>query len=53
MGARPDSPSVDRIRPELGYVPGNVAVISVKANFIKGNATAAEIRLVAEWLDKQ
>lgn len=45
-----DSPSIDRIRPELGYVRGNVAVISMKANAIKSNATAAEIRRVAEWL---
>src|SRR5208282_3476922 len=51
-GPRPNSPSIDCIKPELGYVPGNIAVISNKANSIKQNATAVEIRKVAAWLDK-
>lgn len=46
--AGPNSPTLDRIKPELGYVPGNVWVISMKANQIKSNATAAEIMKVAE-----
>ena len=34
--SRPDGvPSIDRIVPSLGYVPGNVAVISWRANRIK------------------
>ena len=45
------SPSLDRIIPELGYVPGNVAVISHRANKIKNDATAAELRAVAEWVE--
>ena len=32
-----NSPSVDRIFPDLGYVKGNVAVISWKANRIKSD----------------
>lgn len=47
----PNSPTLDRIAPELGYVPGNVAVISRRANAIKQNATAEEISSVAIWLD--
>lgn len=35
----PNSPSLDRIVPELGYVRGNVRVISYKANTMKSNAT--------------
>ena len=50
-GPGPGSPTLDRIVPSLGYVPGNVVVISHKANSIKSNATAAEIRAVADWLD--
>lgn len=38
-----DSATVDRIIPELGYVPGNVIVISCKANQIKNNGTPEEI----------
>lgn len=45
------SPSLDRIRPDRGYVAGNMAVISVRANVIKNDATAAELRAVADWLD--
>jgi hypothetical protein len=44
------SPSLDRIRPELGYVRGNVVVISQRANAIKSDATAEEIAKVLEWL---
>lgn len=47
---RLDSPTLDRIKPELGYVKGNVAVISAKANAIKSSATADEIQAVADWL---
>jgi hypothetical protein len=46
-----DSPSLDRRKPELGYVKGNVQVISHKANTIKQNATPEEIRRVADWLE--
>lgn len=42
--------SVDKLKPELGYVKGNIAVISTKANSIKNNASADEIRRVANWL---
>lgn len=49
-GGKPcrQSPSVDKIRPELGYVRGNVRVISWRANLLKSNGTAEELRLVAE-----
>lgn len=46
------SPSLDAIIPEKGYVPGNIAVISHRANTIKTNATVEEIRKVADWLEK-
>lgn len=45
-----NSPSIDKIKPELGYVKGNVAVISLKANRIKNNATAEELKKVYDWL---
>jgi hypothetical protein len=49
----PTSASIDKIDPNKGYVIGNVAVISNKANIIKSNATADEIRKVADWLQRQ
>lgn len=47
---RPESPTLDRLKPELGYIRGNVAVISLKANAIKSNATAEEVETVAAWM---
>ena len=47
---RPDSPTIDRVQPSKGYVKGNVAVISMRANAIKSNASADEIQRVADWL---
>jgi hypothetical protein len=46
----PDSPSIDRIIPELGYVPGNIRVISMRANSLKSNATADELQRVLDDL---
>jgi len=43
----PNSPTLDRITPELGYVRGNVRVISSRANQIKSDATPAELLQVA------
>lgn len=49
IGGADDSPSLDRIVPQLGYVPGNVAVISNLANRIKSNANPDQIAAVARW----
>lgn len=44
------SASIDKIIPSLGYVVGNVAIISARANAIKNNATPEEVMQVAEWV---
>ena len=44
------SPSLDRIIPALGYVKGNVQVISMRANAIKSDASLEEIEKIAEYL---
>jgi hypothetical protein len=49
--AKDNSPSVDRVDPTKGYVPGNVRVISHKANTIKNNATAADLRAVLIYME--
>jgi len=47
------SPTLDKIIPELGYVPGNIAVISWRANRLKGDGTLEEIEAVAAWMRAQ
>lgn len=47
-----NSSSIDRIIPEKGYVPGNVIVVSMKANQIKSNATPDEIIKVGKFYKK-
>lgn len=48
IGALPNSPSLDRIVPERGYVKGNVWIISHKANSIKNDASHEELKLVTK-----
>lgn len=50
--AGPNSPSLDRIDNNKGYVVGNVAVISKKANNIKSDATLEELEAVVAWLKR-
>lgn len=47
-----NSPSLDKIIPELGYTKGNVIIISHRANRIKTNATLDEIKAVYEFYSK-
>lgn len=50
-GVHEESPSLDRKRPHLGYVESNLRVISNRANTLKNNATAMELRSVLEYLE--
>lgn len=44
-----DSPSIDKVVPELGYVKGNVMVVSVMANAMKSNASPEVLRKFCEF----
>ena len=46
----PGSPTLDRIDNSRGYDPGNVAVISWRANNIKSDATLEELESLVSWL---
>ena len=45
-----NSPSLDKIDPRLGYVHGNVWIISHRANTIKSDATPQELLAIANAL---
>lgn len=44
------TPSVDRFIPELGYVKGNIAIISNFANMLKGEATCEDLEKLLTWI---
>jgi hypothetical protein len=43
-----DSPTIDRIKNNLGYVPENVRIISWRANRLKSDATPEELRKISQ-----
>ena len=51
--ATDSSPSLDRIIPELGYVPKNIRVVSWRANRIKADGTAEEHDRIAAYIRKK
>jgi hypothetical protein len=49
---RDAAPSLDRINSNLGYIAGNVCVISNRANQIKSNATSSELKAVLDYVKR-
>lgn len=47
---RNSTPTLDRFIPELGYVPGNISVISWRANSLKKNGTIEEFEGLLAWM---
>ena len=47
----PASASIDRKDNKKGYIPGNVAIVSLRANTLKNDGSAAEHRAIANWID--
>jgi hypothetical protein len=46
-----NSPSIDRIYPKLGYIKGNIEIISNRANRIKSDATLDELKKIVHFLE--
>ena len=51
-GRNIDTPSLDRINPKLGYVKGNVRIISTLANMMKSSATREQIEIFCKNIPK-
>ena len=49
-GNRDQSPSLDKVKPELGYVPGNVRVVSNKANRLKADNTIETLEAILKYM---
>lgn len=45
-------PSIDRVVPEKGYVKGNIAIMSRRANVLKNNMTTNEARRLLVWMEQ-
>jgi hypothetical protein len=52
-GGKFNSPSLDKKIPSLGYVKGNVWVISFQANMMKSNATKEDLLKFADWIYRE
>lgn len=48
-GNRDSVPTFDRLIPKLGYISGNVRLISHRANRIKSDATLEELKRMVAW----
>lgn len=45
-----NSPTLDRAQPKLGYVKGNINVISMRANSMKGQKSLEDLKAFARWI---
>lgn len=51
--ASPTAPSVDRFDNDLGYVKGNVRIISTRANLLKKDGSLKEFEQLVAWLKRE
>lgn len=51
-GSTENSPSIDRIVPELGYIEGNLIWVSSKANWMKSSGTVEDLFAVAQFYQR-
>lgn len=49
-GKGPNTPSIDRINNTIGYEPGNVKVISLKANRMKGDMSIKDVETLLTYM---
>ena len=49
-GGQPNSPALDRIDNNKGYIKGNIMVVSHRANMMKVDASPEELVMFAKWV---
>jgi len=49
----PDRASFDKVIPSLGYVPGNVFIISLEANRLKSNASLEQLEALVKYMKRK
>jgi hypothetical protein len=49
-GSAEESPSLDRLIPNLGYIKNNIMIISHRANVIKHNGTMEEHEKICQYI---
>lgn len=47
-----NAPTVDKIVPKLGYVVGNIQIVSYRANRIRNDATLEELKNIVAYLEQ-
>jgi len=52
-GPSMESPSIDRIKTSKGYIKSNVSWMSMRANYIKQDASSRELKTIAKWMKKK
>jgi hypothetical protein len=51
-GPKPESPTLDKFIPSKGYVKGNIAVVSFRANRIRQSETDPKVfHRIAAWME--
>jgi len=52
-GLHPDSPTLDRLIPHLGYTVDNTRVVCARCNFVKCNASVEELERIAAYIYRE
>lgn len=50
-GRNDNTPSIDRVNNTLGYIKGNIRIISWRANWLKRNLIVEEVRSILKYME--